>query len=173
MKSKTGRDAVVLAFAGAYEAAANIGSKIGEVCTIARSVYKGGEVPEDDANYIADKLCAARGWEGGVAKVRASEARKVLHVYTVLPEGIAAVKKQSGSCNWRGALMLATLLKKHENKLKPALAAFYADADEKKANYAGRVAKALKAWYEHAKGDKRKAIIDAASTLNVELGIKV
>lgn len=173
MSKKLGRDAVVMAFVDAYATAENTGSKIAQVCAIAQTTYKGGEVAKDDADYIADSLAKQRDWEGDTAKVRKSEVRRVLSVYPVLGEGITSVREKTGSCDWRAALRLATLLKKHDSKLKPALAAFHAAAETRKTSAPGRAAGALKAWYKAAKGDKRAAILKAAELLGLKLGIKV
>lgn len=173
MKTKTGRDAVVVAFVDAYSTAENTGSKIAQVCALARSAYGGDEVPKDDAEYIANSIAKQRDWNGDTAKVRKSEVRRVLSVYSVLGEGITSVREKIGSCDWRAALRLATLLKKHDGKLRPALTAFYVSGEERKANPAGRATGALKAWYKAAKGDKKAAILKAAELLGLKLGIKV
>jgi hypothetical protein len=173
MKTKTGRDAVVVAFIDAYATAENTGGKIAQVCALARTTYSGDDVPKEDADYIADSIAKQREWTGDTAKVRKSEVRRVLSVYSVLGEGITAVRTKLGSCDWRAALRLATLLKKHEGKLKPALTAFYVSGESRKANPAGRAAGALKGWYKVAKGDKRAAILKAAEMLGLKLGIKV
>lgn len=171
--NKSGRDAIAAAFINAYEAAENSGSKIADVCKLAQQTYKGNEVPKDDAEHIANVIADARGWEGTTAKVRKSEARKVLGVYAVLPEAIAHVKRKVGACNWRDALKLSTCLAKHEGKLKPALAAFEAQGGNAKATPQGRVAGALKGWYKVAKSDKREAILKAAQLLNIKLGVQL
>lgn len=171
MKMKTGRDSIAIALAAAYDAAANTGSRIGEVCALASTTYKGREIPADDVEHIVKHVGESRGWEGGTLKVRSSEVRKVLSVYNVLPECIARVREKSGGCNWQSALRLSTLLKEHEGKSKLALAAFYTQEDKRKANYAGRAAKALKAWYENSRGDKRAKILAAAETLGLKLGV--
>lgn len=172
-RMNTGRDAVAAALAGAYDAAANIGSRIAEVCGIARTTYKGAEIPKDDVEHIATRVADARGWKDGARKVRMSEVRKVLGVYSVLPEGIKHVreKSESGGCNWQAALRLATKLREHDGKLKPALAAFYKQREQEKANYSGRVAAALKKWYENSRGDKRVKILKAADELGLKLGV--
>lgn len=167
----TGRDAVALALVAAYANAADTGSKIGDVCTIARTSYKGAEIPEADVEHIVTTVANARGWEGATLKVRSSEARKVLSVYSTLPEGIQHVRKERGACDWRSALRLATCLKKNDGKLKPALAAFAAEADRDSVSPAGRVASALKRWYKVAKGDKKAKILAAAETLGLKLGV--
>ncbi len=173
MSKKTGRDAVVVAFIDAYSTAENTGSKIAQVCALAHTAYRGSEVPKEDADYIADSIAKQREWDGDTAKVRKSEVRRVLSVYSVLGEGIAAVREKVGSCDWRAALRLSTLLKKHDSKLKPALAAFYTQNEGHKSSPQGRAAGALKAWYKVAKGDKRSLILKAAEMLNLKLGIKV
>ncbi len=170
-KMNTGRDAVALALIAAYDNAANTGSKIADVCTIARTTYKGAEIPEADADHIVSTVAESRGWEGATLKVRSSEARKVLSVYSTLPEGIEHVRKDRGSCDWRAALKLATCLKKHDGKLKPALAAFKATGDGNEITPAGRAASALKRWYKVAKADKRAKILAAAETLGLKLGV--
>lgn len=170
-KMNTGRDAVAAALAGAYDAAANIGSRIAEVCGIARTAYKGAEIPADDVEHITKRVAESRGWKDATLKVRSSEVRKVLSVYSVLPEGIQHVREKSGGCNWQGALRLATLLKQNDGKLKPALAAFYEREENNRANYSGRVAAALKKWYENSRGDKRAKILAAAETLGLKLGV--
>lgn len=169
----TGRDAVVLAFVDAYVTSENTGSKLADVCNIAKQTYAGKPVPEDDAEYIVDRLADARKWSEASAKVRKSEARKVLGVYTVLPEGIEQVRKDRGSCNWRDALKLATCIAKHDGKLRPALAAFNAKQESGGSTPQGRVASALKGWYKDARGDKRAKILEAAALLNIKLGIKL
>src|SRR5690554_4144030 len=140
MSKKTGRDAVVLAFSDAYAQAENTKSKIAQVCTIARQTYSGKDVPEDDVEYIVGKLAKVRGWTGSTAKVRKSEARKVLSVYAVLPEAIEHVRSKRGSCDWRAGMRLATCLKKSDGKLKPALAAFESQGESSKVTPQGRVA---------------------------------
>lgn len=169
----TGVKAIVAAFVSAYETAENTGSKLGEVCKIANATYKGREVPKEDAENIAQALCDARGWDGATAKVRKSEARKVLSVYTLLPEGINAVRESVGACNWRDALKLATCISKHEGKLKPALAEFKKAPKGGGKGPQGRVAGALKAWYKEARGEKKQKILEAAALLNIKLGVKL
>lgn len=173
VKITTGHRAIVAAFADAYEAAANSGSKLTDVCKLAKATYKGAEVPKADADMIVQALADSRGWDGDTAKVRKSEARKVLDVYSVLPEAIAHVKEKNGGCNWREALRLSTCLKKHELKLKPALAAFEAQGEGSKSTPQGRAAGALKGWYKVAKGDKRAKILEAAAILGLKLGVKL
>lgn len=173
MSTKTGRDAIAAAFILAYDIAENTGGKISEVCKLAAQTYKGAEVPADDAEHIANTLAQARGWEGNTAKVRKSEARKVLGVYTTLPEAIAHVRKERGACNWRDALKLSTCLTKHEGKLKPALAAFKTSRESGTSTPQGRAAGALKGWYKVAKGDKRAKILEAAALLGLKLGVKL
>lgn len=173
MAKTSGRDAVVVAFIDAYATAENTGSKIAQVCALAHKSYSGNEVPKEDADYIADSIAKQREWKGDTAKVRKSEVRRVLSVYDVLGEGITSVRDKIGSCDWRAALRLATLLKKHDSKLKPALAAFHAQSQERTVSPSGRAAGALKAWYKLAKGDKRAAILKAAEMLGLKLGIKV
>jgi hypothetical protein len=172
--SKTGRDAIAAAFIAAYDIAENTGSKLNDVCKLAQQTYKGKEVPEDDANHIADTIASARGWEGTTAKVRKSECRKVLGVYSVLPEGIARVKEKLGSCNWRDALKLSTCIAKNKGKLSPALVVFFTnEGGSPKASPAGRAAGALKGWYKVAKPAKREQILQAATLLGLKLGIKL
>lgn len=175
MSKSNGRDAVVVAFVDAYSAAENGGSKIAQTCAIARTTYKGAEVPKDDVEYITDKIADSRGWEGATAKTRKSEVRKVLSVYSTLPEAIESVRESAGSCDWRAGMKLATLLKKNGGKVKAALSAFRVSQNEKggKGNPAGHVAGALKRWYKVAKGDKKALILKAAEMLNLKLGIKV
>jgi hypothetical protein len=170
-KMNTGRDAVALALAHAYETAANTGSKIAEVCTIARTTYKGAEIPEADVEHIVSKVAESRGWEGATLKVRSSEARKVLGVYSTLPEGIEQVRAKRGACDWRSALKVATCLKKHDGKLKPAMAAFLTGSENDPVSPSGRAASALKRWYKVAKGDKKAKIIEAAELLGLKLGV--
>jgi hypothetical protein len=172
INTKTGRDAIAAAFISAYEVAENTGSKIAEVCKLASQTYKGKPVPEDDAAHIAEVLASARGWEGNTAKVRKSECRKVLGVYSVLPEGIEQVRKERGACNWRDALALSTQLAKHDGKLKPALAALATKRESGTSTPQGRAAGALKAWYKNAKSDKRAKILEAAAILGLKLGVK-
>lgn len=173
MSKKMGRDAVVVAFVDAYATTENTGSKIAQVCAIANTTFRGADVSKEDADYIADTIAKQRDWEGATAKVRKSEVRRVLSVYTSLPEGITSVREKTGSCDWRAALRLATLLKKNENKLRPALAAFHSQSEGRKSSPQGHVAGALKRWYKAAKGDKRALILKAAELLNIKLGIKV
>lgn len=170
---KTMRDGIVVAFCDAYANAEDTGSRIGQVCALAHKAYKGAEVPADDAQYISDSIARQRGWDGNTAKVRKSEVRRVLSVYNVLGEGITAVREKVGSCDWRAALRLATLLKKHGSKLKPALASFYEQGEARKVSPQGRAAGALKGWYKVAKGDKRAVILKCAEMLGLKLGIKV
>jgi hypothetical protein len=169
----TGLKAIVAAFVSAYETAENTGSKLADVCKIANATYKGKEVPDEDAENIVQALCDARGWTEKSAKVRKSEARKVLGVYNVLPEGIKHLRDTNGACNWRDALKLATGINKHEGKLKPALSEFKKQPKDGGKGPQGRVAGALKAWYKEARGDKKQKILEAAALLNIKLGVKL
>lgn len=174
IKITTGIRAIAAAFVSAYDAAENTGSKLGEVCKLANASYKGKPIPEEDAQHMAQMIVDARGWEGNTAKVRKSEINKVFAVYNVLPEAIEHTRRKRGGCNWRDALRLSTCLKKHDGALKSALAAFEAQGESvAKSTPQGRAAGALKAWYKVAKGDKREAILKAASVLNLKLGVKL
>jgi hypothetical protein len=170
----TGIKAIVAAFVGAYEHAENTGGKLAEVCKLAHATYKGKEIPEEDAQAMAQQISDARGWSGDTSKVRRSEICKVFGVYNTLPEGIKRVRDERGSCNWRDALKLATCLTKHDNDLKTALAAFKEQGGgESKSTPQGRAAGALKSWYKVAKGDKKQKILEAATLLGLKLGIKL
>jgi hypothetical protein len=172
-KVTTGHNAIVAAFVSAYETAENTGSKLADVCKLANATYKGKEIPEDEAQSMAQMIADARGWSGDTSKVRRSEICKVFSVYNTLPEGITTVREKRGSCNWRDALKLATCLKKNDGKLKDALAAFEEQGEGNKSTPQGRAAGALKGWYKVAKGDKRAKILEAANLLGLKLGIKL
>jgi hypothetical protein len=169
---KTGRDAIAAAFINAYAIAENTGSKLAEVCSLAKQTYKGKDIPADDVKHIAATIVKARGWEGPTAKVRASECRKVLGVYARLPEAIDTVRAKHGGCNWRDALKLSTCLAKHDSD-RAALAAFEKEGSGSKATPQGRAAGALKAWYKVAKADKKQKILDAADLLGLKLNVTV
>lgn len=169
----TGHKAIVAAFVSAYETAENTGSKLADVCKLANATYKGKEIPDEEAQAMAQMIADARGWSGDTSKVRRSEICKVFGVYNTLPEGITQVRDKHGSCNWRDALKLATCLKKSEGKLKEALAAFGTKHESGTSTPQGRAAGALKGWYKVAKGDKRAKILEAAALLGLKLGIKL
>lgn len=171
VKLNTGRDAVALAFADAYTNAENTGGKIADVCKLAQAAYKGETIPDDDVSYIVDRVATAKKWDGASLKVRCSEARKVLSVYNVLPEGIQHVRETKGSCDWRAALRLATCLKKSEGNLKAALAAFELEREGSSSTPEGRAAGALKSWYKTAKPAKRAKILEAAQLLGLKLSV--
>lgn len=157
---------VVLAFCEAFTAHETSGSRIADVCKAAHSMFKGKPVPEEAATEILDAVTAARKWEGNTAKVRRSECKRVLSVYSVLPEGIDFVRKRDGSCMWTDALRLATKIKANDGDLKKGIAAFDADSAGGKTSPKGRAAGALRSWYIADK-KARPAIREAVALLRI------
>lgn len=171
MSSKSGTEAIAMAFASAFEAVENSAGNIVQVCSVARATYRGEPVPRLDADTIVDEITKRRKWEGDTAKVRRSEVRRVLSVYASLGEAITIVRTRAGSCDWRAALRLATILRRNGGRVRPAVAEF-STQETKRVMPRTRAAGALKAWYRRAKGEQRAAILKAAELLGVDLGLE-
>lgn len=168
MTAEKSLDKIVNAFAEAYAEVENSGGRVQNICAMANIRYRGHEVPVSDAKFIAYEIAKRREWEGDTAKVRRSEIRRVLAVYSVLSPAIIAVREKAGACDWRGALRLATLLRQHDGKVRPAVAAFFGQ-EARRASPKSRTESVLRSWYRRAKGEQRTAILKAAALLGLRV----
>ena len=116
-----GASKVAAAIAKVYGVVAQNGNVITQSVTSAQQVYKGAKIPKADLSAIADTVARLRGWTPASAGPRKSEVRKILRVYTRLPEAIQAYAKKHDSFTWHTAVKLARCLNR-EPALKQALA---------------------------------------------------
>lgn len=120
-KVSKGASKVAAAIAKVYGVVAQGGNVITQCVTSAQSVYKGADIPKRDLSVIADTVARLRNWTPASAGPRKSEVRKILRVYTRLPEAIKAYTAKHDSFTWHTAVKLARCLNR-EPALRCALA---------------------------------------------------
>jgi hypothetical protein len=160
---------ITRALIAAYTSVETSGSLIEDVCKAAQSQYKGEAIPKADRDTILEALADNREWEGDSRKVRKSEAGAILKAYPALRETVKHVRENKGACSWNESLSLARCLNRSKLNVKQAIAAFNAGGTNKTASPSGRAAGALKAWFKVARGDKKAAILKAATLLGLEI----
>ncbi len=161
-------NSIVKAFVTAFETMETTGNMVTQVCDIARKALKGEEMPSEARKLIAADIASARGWKDKTLTARTSEINVVLKAYNTLPEAVQGFRKRNGErCQWHDSMKLARRINAGDSPAQAVTAAF-AKSEKKAVNHAGRVAGALKAWYESAKGAKRADILKAANLLGLE-----
>lgn len=165
----SGTKLIARALIAAYATVETSGSLIGDVCKAANAQYKGEEIPKADREEILEALADSRDWEGDARKVRKSEAGAILKAYPALPEMVKHVREKRGTCSWNDSLKLARCYSRAKGNLRDALAMFSKGGESKPVSVQGRAAGALKAWFKVARGEKKAAILKAASLLNLTI----
>ncbi len=159
---------IVKAFVGALTSVETSGSLVTQVCDVARKALGGDEIPADARKLIVTDIAEARGWKDKALKARSSEVNVVLKAYNTLGEAVSLfTKKNNGKCQWHDSMKLARRINAGDSP-QQAVAAAFAKGESKAVNPAGRVAGALKAWYNVAKGDKKAKILKACELLGIE-----
>jgi hypothetical protein len=125
-----GAGKVAAAIAKVYGVVAQNGNVITQCVSSAQSVYRGAAIPKADLSVIADTVARLRKWTPTSAGPRKSEVRKILRVYTRLPEAIQAYCKKHDSFTWHTAVKLARCLNR-EPSLRQALALMDRKAESK------------------------------------------
>lgn len=165
----TGRAAIARVMSDAYDNVANIGRNVVQtICSAVEKVYRGADIPKEDCDAIVDELATLRGWDEKSAKVRKSEARAILSVYSELPNA-AAKLADKGKGNWKDAVNLARKLR-DGSSTKDAIAALTAapkhDAKSKKK----RAAMLLKSLRKLGFKAIERNIVAIANELNLNIG---
>lgn len=112
---------VAEAFAGL-----NTGALLDNVTGALNTQYKGADVPEADADFIADEVSRIRSWTATSAKSRKSEMRAIMSVYQTLPEAMTVLRSSKANTKpvtFEAGLKLARALKKGST-VKQAVAAY-------------------------------------------------
>ncbi len=166
--STTARSAIVSTFVDALSANESTGSLVTQVCDVARKYLRGEAMSDDDRADIVTKIASARGWKKNVLKQRSSEVNVVLKAYHELPEAIKLLStKNNGRARWHDSMKLARRINAGDSITK-AVAFALKKGSSNGGNPAGRVAGALKAWWNDAPR-KRAEIIKAAQLLGLTI----
>jgi hypothetical protein len=110
-----GLTVLATALANAYATVQESGGLLDNVCKVVATKYKGEGVPDSDAEFIVDEVSRIRSWSASAAKVRKSEMRAILSVYSLLPDAMAKLRGHKGNTKpvtFDAGLKLARALKK-------------------------------------------------------------
>lgn len=166
--SSTAISAIASSFVDALSTNESTGSLVTQVCDTARKYLRGEPISDDNRADIVTKIASARGWKKNVLKQRASEVNVVLKAYDELPEAIKLLStKNNGRAQWHDSMKLARRINAGDSVQK-AVAFALKKATNNTGNPAGRVAGALKAWWNDAPR-KRAEIIKAAQLLGLTI----
>lgn len=169
--STTARSAIVSSFVDALAANESTGSLVTQVCDVSNKYLKGAEMGEEDRAAITNDIAKARGWKGPSLKSRVSEVNVVLKAYATLPEAIKAFAAKSPKCQWHDSMKLARRINKGDS-VKQAVAFALKKGSGASVPVSGRVASALKAWFNE-EPRKQEAILKAAELLGLKLSVKL
>lgn len=170
--SITARSAIVSSFVTALSANESTGSLVTQVCDVAGKYLKGDPMQDDDRAAISADIAKAKGWKGPSMKSRVSEVNVVLRAYNALPEAIELYRVKAKRVQWHDSMKLARRLNAGDSITQAVKAAFQTNANKPTTTPSGRVAGALKSWF-NAEPRKREAILKAADTLGIKLGVKL
>lgn len=166
--STTAISAIATSFVDALSTNESTGSLVTQVCDVARKYLRGEAMSDDDRASIVTKIASARGWKKNVIKQRSSEVNVVLKAYDQLPEAIKLLStKNNGRAQWHDSMKIARRLNAGDSVQK-AVAFAMRKGSGANSNPAGRVAGALKAWWNDAPR-KRAEIIKAAQLLGLTI----
>ena len=171
--STAARSAIVSSYIAALNTAENTGGLITQVCEVATRYTKGNPLSDDDSKAIVSDISKHKGWKGTSARSRESEVRIVLRSAHVLPEAIEAYHAKAKTCTWHDSMKLARGLAKGKSITQCVKLAMESSAPGVRGTPEGRTAGALKAWFKVARGPKKAAILEAAATLGLKLGVKL
>lgn len=170
--STAARSAIASAYVAALNTAETTGGLVTHVCNVAAKYTKGAALSDEDVSAVVVDITKAKGWKGPSAKVRSSEVRTVLKAAHVLPDAIDTATATHKRCDWHTSIRIARYINKGKSVPKAIRAAFE-KTEGKQGTPEGRTAGALKAWFKVARGAKKQAILEAASTLGLKLGVKL
>lgn len=170
--STSARSAIASAYVAGLNATENTGSLLHTVCEVGARFLKGSKMADEDVTAISADVTRAKGWKGASAQSRTSEVRIMLRSLHVLPDALESYRERAKACTWHDGMKLARKLAKGAS-VKQAVAAAFKAGNGPKGTPEGRTAGALKGWYKVATPKKREAILTAASTLGLKLGIKL
>lgn len=170
--STAARSAIASAYVAALNTAETTGGLVTHVCNVANKYTKGAALSDEDIGATVTDIAKAKGWKGSSAKVRCSEVRTVLKAAHVLPDAIDTATSTHKRCDWHTSIRIARFINKGQPVAKAIRAAFE-KSEGHKGTPEGRAAGALKAWFKVARGAKKQAILEAASTLGLKLGVKL
>lgn len=166
--STTALSAIASSFVDALSTNESTGSLVTQVCDTARKYLRGEAMTDDDRADIVARIARARGWKKNVLKQRSSEVNVVLKAYDRLPEGIKLLStRNSGRAQWHDSMKIARRLNAGDS-IQKAVAFALKKGSGVAVNPAGRVAGALKAWWNDAPR-KRAEIIKAAQLLGLTI----
>ncbi len=171
--STSARSAIALAYVNGLNATENTGSLLHTVCEVGARYTKGQKMTDEDVAAISGDVARAKGWKGASAQSRTSEVRIMLRSLHVLPDAIDAYRERAKFCTWHDGMKLARKLAKGASVKQAVTAAFTSNKGGERGTPEGHVAGALKRWFKVATPKKKEAILSAASTLGIKLGIKL
>jgi hypothetical protein len=170
--STAARSAIANAYVAALNTAETSGSLVTHVCNVASKFTKGAALSDEDVSAVVTDIAKAKSWKGSSAKVRCSEVRTVLKAAHVLPDAIDTATSTHKRCDWHTSIRIARYINKGKSVSQSIKAAFE-KTEGHKGTPEGRAAGALKAWFKVARGAKKAAILEAAATLGLKLGVKL
>ncbi len=171
MLTTAARSAIVSCYVSALSTTENTGGLLTQVCEVVAKHSKGKPLSDGDSKAIVTDIASAKGWKGASAASRMSEVRIILKAADKLPDAIDAYRAKAKQCTWHDGMKMARGLAKGRSITQCVKAAFE-KKDGNTGTPEGRTAGALKAWWK-ASPRKREAILAAASTLGLKLGIKM
>jgi hypothetical protein len=164
------RSQIVSAYVAGLNATENTGSLLHTVCEIGAKHLKGAAMSDDDIKHVSQGIANAKGWKGASLAARVSETRVILRSLHVLPDALDAFKDKAKQCTWHDGMKLARKLNAGKSVAQAVKLAL--EKGENNGTPEGRVAGALKAWFKKSPR-KRAAILSAAATLGLKLGVKL
>lgn len=166
--SSTAISAIAASFVDALSTNESTGSLVTQVCDTARKYLRGEPITDDNRADIVTKIASARGWKKNVLKQRSSEVNVVLKAYDQLPEAIKLLAtRNNGRAQWHDSMKLARRINAGDTVQK-AVAFALKPGRSSQSTPSGRVAGALKAWWNDAPR-KRAEIIKAAQLLGLTI----
>ncbi len=173
--STTARSAIASAYVNALSANENTGSLLTQVCEVGARYTKGSKMADEDIAAISADVSRAKGWKGATAQSRVSEVKIMLRSLHVLPDAVEAYRERAKGrgFTWHDGMKMARKLAKGASVPMAVRAAFESNKGGERGTPEGHVAGALKRWFKVATPKKREAILSAASTLGLKLGIKL
>lgn len=171
--SASARSAIASAYVAGLNASENTGSLLHTVCEVGARYLKGERMQDEDTTVISADVARAKGWKGASLAARVSEVKIMLRSLHVLPDAIDAFRERAKACTWHDGMKLARKLAKGESVKKAVSMALTSNKSGERGTPEGHCAGALKRWYKVATPKKREAILNAASTLGIKLGIKL
>jgi hypothetical protein len=172
-----GRNKIAAAVVDSIKGIGDSGSFLTHVCGIAQSVAKGKPIGQKGIAGIMSLVEKSNTLKALAPATRDNVLRNwslVLDTYTAIPVMREIIKDGAGVCTHHHLMTAARAVRKGEKPEAAAKAMVQyirgkKTNDAAKADYAANAARALKAWFKHARGEKKAAILAAAESLGLKI----